>query len=201
MSRLMLTIVLVAGLSAYALLATAASKPITKPKKVVGSIKASVSAPAPSACTTGTSFAATCPGTTAACTCLTLSGDATGALGKGPVTGALTLDNSDVSPENRCTPFFGSFAMTNTRDSSVTTLDVTGALCNSTPPGGTETVGGGFDFDPATEGLDGTGSLAGTIDSSGAAKLKLVGVIAPAAPSSPTATATDIATPMATATP
>jgi hypothetical protein len=96
------------------------------------------------------------------------------------VTGALTLDGFDASPEGGCTPFYGSLAVTNTKDGSINTLDITGALCNSTPAGGTQTIGGGFDFDAATVGLTGTGSLAGTIPANGTAKLELSGVIAPA---------------------
>jgi hypothetical protein len=59
----------------------------------------------------------------------------------------------------------------------------------------TQTVGGGFDFDPATAGLIGTGSIAGT-DAGGTAKLKLVGVVAPMATptASPTASASASAT-------
>ncbi len=199
MSRFMLAFLLVASLGASALIATAASKPLTKPKKVAASVKGTVGAPTAGACTLGTAFAATCPGTVQACTCVALTGEATGALGKGPIAGFLTLDNSDVSPDNGCTPFFGSIAITNDKDSNVDTLDVTGALCNSTPAGGTQTVGGGFDFDPSTEGLDGTGSVSGTIDNTGTAKLKLVGVIAPAT-GSPTPSASPSASPSESAT-
>lgn len=201
MSRFMLAVVLVASLSASALIATAASKPITKPKKVAAAIKGTATAPTAGACTLGTSFAATCPGTVQQCTCISLTGEATGALGKGPIVGFLTLDNSDETPEDGCTPFFGSIAITNNKDSNVDTLDVTGALCSSTPPGGTQTVGGGFDFDPATVGLDGTGAVSGTIDSAGNAKLKLTGVIAPAASPSPSASPSGSATPTEVATP
>ena len=200
MSRFMLAFVLVASLSASALIATAAPKPISKPKKVAAAIKATATAPTAGACTGGTSFAATCPGTVQACTCISLTGDATGALGKGSVTGFLTLDNSDVSPEDGCTPFFGSIAISDSKSGDVDTLDVTGALCNSTPAGGTQTVGGGFDFDPATAGLDGTGSVSGTIDNTGTAKLKLIGVIAPAASPSPSASPSDTPTEVATPT-
>ena len=58
-----------------------------------------------------------------------------------------------------CTPFFGSLALTNTKQNSVTTMDVTGALCNAILPAGTKTVGAGFEFDPATEDLIGVGSI------------------------------------------
>src|SRR5262249_39957144 len=146
-------------------------------------------------------YAATCPGTSSACTCLTFSGTASGGLGKGAVTGALTLDNSETTPEEGCTPFFGSIAITNDRDATGNTIDVTGALCNSTPAGGTQPVGGGFDFDPATDTTVGTGSLIGTIKNTGEAKLRLIGVIAPAASPTPTGapsgspTASEVATP------
>ncbi len=186
MSRLVLVAFVTVNLSVSVLLANAASKPLAKPKKVSASINATAGAPVALPCTTGTSYAATCPETSAACSCVTLSGDAVGGLGKGPVNGAITLDGFDASPEGGCTPFFGSLAITNTKDGTLNILDVTGALCNSTLPGGAQTIGGGFDFDPATIALDGTGSLFGTIDSSGAAKLKLVGTIAPG--SSPAAT-------------
>lgn len=180
MSRALVVALLTVTLSASASLADAASKALTKPKKVSASITATANPPVPLPCTSGTSYAATCPETSAACTCVNLSGNAVGSLGKGPVTGALTLDGFDASPEGGCTPFFGSLTITNTKDGAASILDVTGALCNSTPSGGTQTIGGGFDFDPATAALDGTGSLSGTIDSSGAAKLKLTGTIAPA---------------------
>jgi hypothetical protein len=208
MSRLMFTIVLVAGLSASAMLATAASKPLTKPKKVSASVNATLSTAVPGACTTGTTYAGTCPGASGTCTCITVNGNATGGFGKGPVSGALTLDNFDATPETGCTPFFGSLALTNSRESSVTTMDVTGALCNAILPAGTKTIGAGFDFDPATTGLSGTGSVSGSVDTSGTAKLKLVGAIAPStasptptAAASPTATSTEAPTPTATATP
>jgi hypothetical protein len=180
MSRFALIAVLMASLGAPAWLASAAAKPLTKPKKIGAAIKATFSAPIPLPCKTGTSYAANCPGSSGACSCVTLSGSAAGGLGKGPVTGALTLDGFDASPEGGCTPFYGSLAVTNTKDGSINTLDITGALCNSTPAGGTQTIGGGFDFDAATVGLTGTGSLAGTIPANGTAKLELSGVIAPA---------------------
>jgi len=152
---------------------------------VAASINATVGAATAEACTTGTSYAATCPGSSGACTCVAITGTATGGLGKGPVSGALTLDNFDATPEGGCTPFFGSLALTDTRNNSVTTMDVNGALCNATLPNGNKTIGGGFDFDPATTELSGTGSIAGSIDSSGTAKLKLVGAIAPVASATP----------------
>ncbi len=204
MSRLMLAIVLVAGLSASAMLAAAASKPLTKPKKVSASVNASFSTAAPGACTTGTTYAGTCPGSSGACTCVTITGTATGGFGKGPVSGALTLDAFDATPESGCTPIFGSLALTNSKDNSVTTMDVTGALCTAILPAGSKTLGAGFDFDPVTVGLSGTGSISGTVDSTGTAKLKLVGAIAPASASpTPTAspTTSEVATPTATPTP
>ena len=97
---------------------------------------------------------------------------------------------------------FGSLALTNTKQNSVTTMDVTGALCNAILPAGTKTVGAGFDFDPATEDLIGVGSIAGSVDSAGMAKLKLVGAIAPQSTSpTPTAAPTESVTETATETP
>jgi hypothetical protein len=199
MSRFMLAVILVVGLSEGTMLASAASRPATRPRKVAASIIATFSAPAALPCTNGTSYAATCPGSSGACSCITITGSATGGLGKGLVAGALTLDGLDATPETGCTPFFGSLAVTNSRDTSVNTIDVTGALCDSTPSGGVKTLGGGFDFDPATVTLDGTGSISGTVGSGGNARLKLVGVLAPAPIPSPTATGT--AGPTATPTP
>jgi hypothetical protein len=200
MSRLMLTVVLVATLSASALLAGAASKPLTKPKRVAASINATVGTATAGACSTGTSYAATCPGSSGACTCITITGNATGGLGKGPVSGSLTLDGFDATPESGCTPFFGSLALTDTRSTSVTTMDVNGALCNAILPSGDKTIGGGFDFDPATADLIGTGSIVGSVDSSGAAKLKLVGAIAPGASPAPTVAPSVVPTETPTAT-
>jgi hypothetical protein len=180
MSRLIFSVVLVATLGASAPLA-AASKPLAKPRSVAASIVGNVAAPVALACTSGTLYASTCPGSSGACTCVTLTGTASGGLGKGPVTGAITLDNFDATPESGCAPFFGSLVITNTKTKSNTTLDVTGALCNATLPNGNGTVGGGFDFDPATTGFTGTGSIAGSISVLGAVKLKLAGAMAPAA--------------------
>ena len=180
MSRFGLVGLLTLILSALALPASSASKALTKPKKIGASIIATANAPVPLPCTTGTSYAATCPETSAACTCITLSGNAIGGLGKGPFKGAFTLDGFDATPEGGCTPFFGSVTITNSKDGAVNILDVTGALCSSTSPGGAQTIGGGFDFDPATSALNGTGSVSGTIDSGGVAKVKLGGTIAPA---------------------
>jgi hypothetical protein len=186
MSKLMATIILIAALSASALLATAASKPLTKPKRVAASIAATFSAPVPLACTTGTAYAATCPGSSGACTCIDITGTAAGGFGRASVTGAITLDNFDASPENGCVPIFGSLTLT--APTSVTTMDINGSLCGATIPAGTKTLGGGFDFDPATVALIGTGSLSGTIDSGGTARLRLIGAIAPAPTPSATPT-------------
>jgi hypothetical protein len=180
MSRLMLSILLMATLGAPAPLA-AASKPLTKPKSVAASIVGNVTAPVALACTSGTLYASTCPGSSGACTCVTLTGTASGGFGKGPVSGAITVDNFDATPESGCAPVFGSLAITNAKTKSKTTLDVTGALCNSTIPNGNATVGGGFDFDPATTGFTGTGSVAGTVTVLGAVNLKLAGAMAPVA--------------------
>src|SRR5580658_937648 len=162
MSRLLLPVVLIAALSASAALA-AASKPITKPKTVAASIIGNVAAPIPLACTGGTAYAATCPGSSGACTCVTLTGTASGGFGNGPVSGAFTLDAFDATPENGCEPLFGSLVISNSKAHSKTTLDVTGALCNATIPSGNGTVGGGFNLDPATTDLTGTGSIVGTV--------------------------------------
>ena len=186
MSKLMVTVVLIAAVSASALLATAAPKPLSKPKRVAASVTAAFSSPVPLACTAGTSYAANCPGSSGACTCVTISGNTTGAFGRGPVSGAMTLDNFDATPENGCVPIFGSLALTNSVAKTTTTLDLNGALCDATIPAGTKTLGGGFDFDPATTGTSGTGSISGSIDGNGNAKLRLIGAVAPA----PSATAT-----------
>ena len=200
MSRFMLTVVLVTGLSAWALLAAAAPKPHSnnKPKKVAASVNGTLSDPTSGACTTqGTSYAATCPGTTPDCTCATFSGNATGGFGKGTATGAFTLDNGDKTPENQCIPFIGSLTITNSKDSSTTTMDIDGALCDATVPTGQKIIGGGFDFDPATSGFTGSGSIAGTVDTNKMAELKLVGAIAPISGASPSATASASASPSA----
>lgn len=188
MSKFMATVILTAALSASALLATAASKPLTKPKRLAASVNVTFASPVALACTTGTQYAANCPGSSGACTCIDVTGTATGGFGRASVTGAITLDNFDATPENGCVPIFGSFTLTNTAASSTTTMDINGALCDATLPVGTKTLGGGFDFDPATVGLSGTGSISGTIDSNGHAALRLVGAIAPAP--TPTATST-----------
>ena len=198
MSKFMATVIVTAALSASALLATAASRPLAKPKRVAASINATFASPVPFACTTGTQYAANCPGSSGACTCIDVTGTATGGFGRGSVTGALTLDNFDATPENGCTPIFGSLALgpdsRGIRFISTITMDINGSLCNATLPAGTKTLGGGFDVDPVTVGMRGTGSISGTVDSNGNAKLRLVGAIAPA----PTATATS--TPSATPT-
>jgi hypothetical protein len=186
MSKFMATVILTAALSASALLAAAASKPLTKPKRVAASVNATFASPVPLACTTGTQYAANCPGSSGACTCIDVTGTATGGFGRASVTGAITLDNFDATPENGCVPIFGSLTLT--AAASVTTMDINGSLCKATLPAGMKTLGGGFDFDPATVGLSGTGSISGTIDSSGRAALRVVGAIAPAP--TPTATST-----------
>ena len=182
MSRLMLFVFLMALMATLGASApvAAASKPLTKPKRVAASIVGNVTAPVPLACTSGTIYASTCPGSSGACTCVTLAGTASGGFGKGPVAGAFTVDNFDATPESGCAPVFGSLVITNTKTKSTTTLDVTGALCNSTIPNGNGTVGGGFDLDPATTGFTATGSVAGTVTVLGAVNLKLAGAIAPA---------------------
>src|ERR1700693_4750589 len=185
-SKFIATVILTTALSASALLATAASKPLTKPKRVAASVTATFSSPVPLACTMGTSYAANCPGSSGACTCIDVGGTATGGFGRASVIGAITLDNFDATPENGCVPLFGSLALT--AAASVTTMDINGSLCNATIPAGTKTLGGGFDFDPATVGLSGTGSISGTIDSSGTRKVRLIGAVAPAPTPSATAT-------------
>ncbi|HLX38703.1 MAG TPA: hypothetical protein VKR29_12915, partial [Candidatus Binataceae bacterium] len=187
----MLIVVLVTGLSASAMFAAAAAKPQTKPKKVAGTVTGTLSAPVSGACTTGgTSYAATCPGTSPDCTCVTLSdGVATGGFGRGQVTGVFTLDNGDETPEDNCIPFIGSLALTSSRDSTTTTLDVNGALCKATVPTGEQIIGGGFDFDPSTSGFTGTGSIAGTVNTSNAVRMELVGATAPIPAASPSASA------------
>ena len=187
MARLISILIVVAGLGASVMLAAAASKPLTKPKKVAASISATFAAPIPLPCTTGTRYAATCPESSGACSCIKVRGSATGGFGKATVAGAITLDNFDTTPENGCTPIYGSLTLIGT--SSTTTMDINGSLCNATLPAGTKTIGGGFDFDPDTLGLIGTGSISGSIAGNGSATLKLVGAIAPASPT-PTATPT-----------
>src|SRR5579872_3027252 len=186
MSKLLATVILIAALSASALLATAASRPITKPKRVAASVSATFAAPVPLACTAGTQYAANCPGSSGACTCIGISGNATGGFGRASVTGAITLDNFDATPENGCVPIFGSLTLT--AAASVITMDINGSLCSATIPAGTKTLGGGFDLDPSTVGLSGTGSISGILDSNGNARLRLIGAIAPAPTPSATPT-------------
>jgi hypothetical protein len=180
-----LALTVAAMVAASALVAAAASKPLAKPKRVAASINATVTGPAPLPCTTGASYAATCPGSSGACTCLTLAGTATGGFGKATVAGALTLDGLDATPEGGCTPFFGSLALTATKPAAVMILDINGSLCNATAPNTSKTIGGGFDFDPLTIDFIGTGSLAGTISGT-TARLKLIGAAAPVATPTPT---------------
>ena len=192
MSKFMTVVLMVSMLSASALMTSAAS--LAGPKRVAASVVAAFMGPEPLACTSGTAYAATCPESSGACTCIEFTGNATGGFGRGPVSGAITLDNFDATPESGCAPIFGSIAITNSRNSSIATLDINGTLCNATIPGGTRILEAGFDLDPAVVGLSGTGSISGTIDNTGRARLRLTGAIAPAA------TATVSATPSATPT-
>jgi hypothetical protein len=177
MSKSALSLTVVAVLSAWAVVAGAAST-AAKPKRVAASIIATVTGPVPLPCTTGAPYAATCPGSSGACTCLTLIGTATGGFGKASVSGAMTLDGFDATVEGGCTPFFGSLALTVTKPAAVTTLDINGSLCNPTVPNTSKTIGGGFDFDPLTTDFTGTGSISGTVSGT-SAKLKLTGAMAP----------------------
>ena len=158
----------------------AAATKAPKPKRVAATIIATISGPVPLPCTTGTAYASTCPGSSGACTCITLSGTATGGFGKASVTGAITLDAFDATLEGGCTPVFGSLALTAAKTDAVITLDINGSLCNATAPDSAKTLGGGFDFDPATADFIGTGTVAGSVTGS-TAKLKLSGAISPSA--------------------
>ncbi|HVN29626.1 MAG TPA: hypothetical protein VMT64_14105 [Candidatus Binataceae bacterium] len=196
MSRLTLTIVLVAIISGGALLVDAAAAKQAKPKRASASLKLTLASPSPGACPTPgvTTYETTCPDTDT-CSCVTFTGSSTGGFGKGNVAGEFTLDNTNTTPEGNCTPFFGSLVLTETKTAAVTTLDVNGGLCKATTPETGQTLGGGFDFDPASTASTGSGSITGTVDSAGSAKLKLVGAIAPVAAASPTETPAPTAAP------
>jgi hypothetical protein len=204
MSRYVFTAMLAAlALSATALIA--ASTP--KPSKLTVLISAQASAPSPGACL-AVSYPAACPSLTS-CTCVTYTGSFNGTLGHGNLTNMkLTLDNGDATPGKNCTPAFGVISFPAGQRFSAIMLDVAGAICNSTPPGGKDAIGGGFDVDPMTMGLSGSGGMLGTQDSSGSARIKLSGTLAPSgggmasptASASASATATSSASPSATAT-
>ena len=196
MSRYTFTVVLaVLALSATALIA--ASTP--KPSKLTVLISAQASAPAANACTAVT-YPLKCPSLN--CTCVMYSGSFNGTLGHGNLSKMeLTLDDGDATPGKNCTPAFGIVSFPAGKRFGAITLDVAGAICNSTPAGRNDTIGGGFDVDPAIMGLTGSGAMLGTQNSGGTAKIKLSGMLAVSSGASPTATPTSAApTPTATST-
>jgi hypothetical protein len=195
-----------AMLAALALTASAliaASSP--HPSKLTVLISAQASAPASGACPAVT-YPLKCPSLN--CQCVMYTGSFHGTLGRGNLSSmALTLDQGDATPSSNCTPVFGVVNFPAGKRFGAITLDVAGALCASTPAGGNDTVGGGFDVDPTTSGLTGSGEMLGTQNSNGGATIKLSGNLAPsgsmanptAAPS-PSASATSSASPSASPT-
>jgi hypothetical protein len=188
----------VVALSATALIA--ASSP--KAQKVTVIVSAQASAPAPGACV-GVSYPVACP-TLSNCSCVTYTGSFNGTLGHGNLTSMnLTLDNGDATPAKNCTPVYGVIDFPQGKRAPAISLDIAGAICNSTQPGGKDTVGGGFDVDPMTSGVVGSGQMLGTQTSAGAARIKLSGFLAQSggtgaptssASASPTASASATAT-------
>ncbi len=195
MSRYAFTAMLaVLALSATALIA--ASTP--KPSKLTVQISAQAGGTAANACTM-VAYPLKCPSLN--CTCVMYTGSFNGTLGHGNLSKMeLTLDEGDATPGKNCTPAFGIVSFPAGRRFGAITLDVAGAICNSTPAGGKDTIGGGFDVDPMTTGVDGTGSMTGIQDSGGAARIKLSGALAASSMTSPTATPTSAAAPTSIAT-
>lgn len=171
-------------------------------KKLIVQINAQASAPSPGACV-GVTYPLRCPSLN--CVCVMYTGSFNGTLGHGNLTNMeLTLDLGDATPGGNCAPALGIVSFPAGKRFGAIMLDVAGAICKPTPAGGNDSIGGGFDVDPMTSGVVGSGAMLGAEASDGAARIKLSGELAPSgsmmAPSS-SATPTSSAAPSSTASP